>query len=155
MTDDPGSPGNRQTARTYSAASKTTKGLSPLDWGDKCFLCGKTIAEAAPRGFHAMKNSQVLCHRGCIDTMMIAGGHPRDFHRVMEARNQPPVHDKPVHQDVEAAKAVVLETIEEYKGPRSIKFDSLPAMQTYIAAKGPIPDFVRVAIGAYVIQAGG
>lgn len=136
-----------------------TAGLSPLQWGDKCFLCGHTIAEGAGEAFYrSKKGSFHRCHRGCHTTMEIAGGHPKDFHRVMAERKQAPVHDKPVHQDVEQAKLQVEyddEAPPPYSGPRSIKFTDLQHLQGYIIGRGPIPEFVRVFIGDYVIQAGG
>jgi hypothetical protein len=98
--------------------------------------------------------------------MEMAGGHPRDFHRVKEEAaakkaggHQPPVHDKPVVPDLDDDEIPphmrAQENPETYVGPRSIRFDDLQHMQTFTAAKGPIPTHVRVSIGDYVIQAGG
>jgi hypothetical protein len=83
------------------------------------------------------------------------GGTPKDFHRAIEAKQngQPPVHDKPVHQDVEALKLEV--EVPEWRGPRSIQFANFADLQQFIAAKGPIPQHVRVAVGPYVMQSGG
>lgn len=154
-------PNEKPTARSYSAAVKTTQGLSPLQWGDKCFLCGNTIAEGAGEGFYQSKKGGFYrCHRGCLNTMEAAGGHPRDFHRVKEeqranrAASQPPVHDKPVIAERPELDEDELPP-QEYRGPRSIKFNDLQHMQDYTAAKGPIPQHVRVSIGDYVIQSGG
>ncbi|ACH62184.1 hypothetical protein MYRNA_217 [Mycobacterium phage Myrna] len=155
----------RPTAQSSAAGVKrptSAVGLSPLEWGDKCFLCGNSIAEGAGEGFYQSKKGGFLrCHRGCLSTMEMAGGHPKDFHRVMAERKQSPVHDKPVHQDVEAEKLQVEYDDEmpppaqAYNGPRSIKFDDLQHLQGFITQRGAIPDHVRVFIGDYVIQAGG
>lgn len=156
-------PSEKPTARSYSASVKTTTGLSPLQWGDKCFLCGNTIAEGSGEGFYQSKKGGFYrCHRGCINIMDSAGGHPRDFHRVkgeLEGRKAP-VHDEPVHQDIEARKLQVEFEADElppqqYNGPRTIKFADLQRLQSYTAVRGPIPDHVRVFIGDYVVQAGG
>jgi hypothetical protein len=150
------SPGKPE-AKAYSASAKTTNGLSPLAWGDKCFLCGNTIGEAAPRGFYQGKNAMMLCHRGCLQQMETHGGTPKDFHAFKEAqaKKQPPAHDAPVpvHADIEAQKLVV--EAPAWQGPRSIRFDSLEHMQAYILQRGAIPTSVRVAIGETVLQAGG
>ncbi|ASZ74764.1 hypothetical protein KHO57_gp140 [Mycobacterium phage Phabba] len=153
----------RPTARSSDASvsrGTSTAGLSPLQWGDKCFLCGHTIAEGAGEGFYQSKKGGFLrCHRGCLTTMEVAGGHPKDFHRAMEERKKAPVHDKPVHQDVEQSKLQVAYDDDEappaYSGPRSIKFNDLQHLQEFIVQRGPLPSHVRVFIGDYVIQAGG
>lgn len=143
---------NKITARTSSAAGKTTKGLSPTDWGDKCYLCTNTFGESDPRGFFPLGKSNVLAHRGCINKMEAAGGHPRDFHRVMAEKKQPP------GQHVAAVAAEPVEQTElanTYKGPRVIQFEDFGHLQRWIAEKGPLPTFVRVLVGSYVMQGGG
>ena len=47
MADVPGKP----TAQSFSAGVATEKGLSPLQWSDKCFLCGSPIGETDPREY--------------------------------------------------------------------------------------------------------
>lgn len=151
-------PSDKPTASTSRAAGKKSTSFDIAASGDRCFLCGNTIGETDPIGFYQGKSAMVRCHRGCINIMEAQGGTPKDFHRFMESkgRKQPPVHDKPVHQDVENEKAVVYsQPAPEWSGPRSIKFDSFADLQTFVAARGVIPSHVRVAVGTYVMQAGG
>lgn len=150
--------GSKITAESSKAAAKVTRAFSPLDLGDKCFLCGHTIGEGQAPGFYQGKTSTVIAHRGCLDKMDMAGGTPKDFHRVVGNKSQAPVHDKPVHQDVENERAQVYATSSapsQWRGPRSIRFDTFADLQTFILARGEIPSHVRVAIGDYVIQSGG
>ena len=151
----PALPG-KPTANISKASVKKSTSFDLVASGDNCFLCGRTIGESAPIGFYQGKNAMMRCHRGCIDIMEMNGGTPKDFHAFMEAKRVAPRHDKPVHQDVEAEKAqVYTEPAPEWVGPRSIKFDDFADLQAFIAARGVIPSHVRVAIGAYVLQAGG
>ncbi|QZE10530.1 hypothetical protein SEA_SCOOBYDOOBYDOO_215 [Mycobacterium phage ScoobyDoobyDoo] len=143
----------KPTASSYSAAAKTTNGLSPLQWGDKCFLCGNTIGEADPIGFYQGKNSMMRSHRGCLDKMDMLGGTPKDFHKFMASKGQAPRHDKPVHQDIVQEHAQV--EAGAWSGPRAIRFDDFAHLQSFIVGRGAIPSHVRVYIGDYVVQAGG
>jgi hypothetical protein len=148
-------PSGKPTASSYSASAKTTNGLNPLQWGDKCFLCGNTIGESAPIGFYQGKNAMMRSHRGCLDKMDMLGATPKDFHEYMAKQGQAPVHDKPVHQDLVNNQMAVEMPVKQYNGPRSIKFDSFAHLQQFIVQRGEIPTHVRVAIGDYVIQSGG
>lgn len=160
----------KTTARSYSAASQTTRGLNPLDWGDKCFLCSREIAEGAPQGFYrSRKGGFYRCHRGCLNIMDTNGGHPKDFHQFMAQKKSPPIHDTPTPvPPVEPAVVVPADLDEDelppdparavestYNGPRSIKFNDFTHMQSFIAQKGPIPASVRVFVGETCLQAGG
>jgi len=162
---------DKPTARTYSAASNTTQGLSPLSWGDKCFLCGNTIGETDPVAFYrSRKGGFYRTHRGCLNIMEAQGGHPKDFHEFMaRKKNQPPVHDTPARApQVDPAPAVPAdldadelppnaEVAQEatYSGPRSIRFDDFGHLQQFITQRGPLPKSVRVYIGQHCLQAGG
>lgn len=145
-------------AKISEASGKKSTSFDIAASGDKCFLCGRTIGESAPIGFYQGKNAMLRCHRGCINIMESQGGKPKDFHRFMEAKNQPPIYDKPVHADVVAANmevSIPVKEPKEWRGPRSIKFDDFDQMQKFISERGPIPKSVRVAVGEYVMQAGG
>lgn len=148
-------PSDKPTARTYGAAGNKSTSFDLVSSGDRCFLCGRTIGETDPIGFYQGKSAMVRCHRGCINIMEVQGGTPKDFHRFMESKNQPPIHDKPVHADVVSEKSVVEIPEKEWTGPRSIKFDDFDHMQSFISQRGPIPSSVRVTVGDYVMQAGG
>ena len=152
----------KPTASAYSASVNTTRGLSPLDWGDKCFLCGNTIAEGAPQGFwQSKKGGFYRCHRGCLDKMEMVGGTPRAFHEYIAAQGNkkgPSQHVKPEP----APPAPELDddelpppTANTYKGPKVIQFEDFGHLQRHVAQKGPLPSFVRVLVGDYVMQAGG
>lgn len=144
----------KPTARTSAAGVKKSTSFDIAASGDTCFLCGNTIGESDPIGFYQGRSAMVRCHRGCINIMDINGGTPKDFHRYMEAQNdvRSLSQAKPVHQDIEALKLEV--EVPEWRGPKHILFDDFAAMQTFIVAKGPIPDHVRVNVGSYVVQAG-
>jgi hypothetical protein len=163
---NPGKP----TARAYSAASHVTAGLSPMDWGDKCFLCSREIAEGAPQGFYrSRKGGFYRCHRGCLQTLEAQGGHPRDYHRFMAEKHAAPVHDVPTPMPPVAPAPVVPADLDPdelppdpntaaeatYNGPRSIKFNDFAHMQQFISSRGPIPKSVRVYVGETCMQAGG
>lgn len=148
---------DKVTASTTAAGVRKSTSFDIAGSGDKCFLCGNTIGEGAPIGFYQGKNAMLRCHRGCINVMDAQGGTPKAFHEFMSSKgkSQPPAHDKPVHQDVEALKLEVEAPADEWRGPRSIQFDSFVALQNFIVRKGAIPAQVRVTIGTYVMQAGG
>lgn len=166
----PGPRSSQPTARSYSAAAKTTQGLSPLQWGDKCFLCGREIPEGGQQGFYqSRKGGFYRCHRGCLNIMQAQGGHPRDFHAFMEAKHAAPVHDAPVPMDPVAPAAAVPGDLDAdelppnpgvaaeatWNGPRSIKFNDFGHMQQFISQRGPIPKSVRIFVGETCLQAGG
>lgn len=148
---------DRPTANAYSAAANTTRGLSPLDWGDKCFLCGNTIGEAAPIGFYQGRNSFARCHRGCLEKMEMVGGTPRAFHEYMQSHG----NKRAPSQHVKPTPAPPVEPGDDepsantYKGPKVIQFEDFGHLQRHVAQKGPLPSFVRVLVGDYVMQAGG
>lgn len=145
--------GSKITAESSKASVKVTRGISPLDLGDKCFLCGHSIGEGVAPGFYQGKNATLIAHRGCIDKMDMAGGTPQDFHRVLESQKKP----KPVSQHVTPVNPEPVEAPAgppEYRGPRSIQFDTFEQLQNFIAARGILPSFVRVSLGSYVLQSG-
>lgn len=152
MTNPTGKP----TAHSSAAAAKTTNGLSPLQWGDKCFLCGRTIGESDPIGFYQGKNAMMRSHRGCLNQMEMVGGTPKDFHEY-HAKKQ--ARTEPVHQDVVNHRAEV--SVSESETPvssiqaRNIQFDDLQQLMDFVEKRGRIPKNVRVNIGAWVIQRGG
>lgn len=125
MADVPGKP----TAQSFSAGLATEKGLSPMQWNDKCFLCGTGIGETDPRGFYQGKASMMLCHRGCLNIMHTNGGKPEDYHRAMTAQ-----------------KAA------ETKGPTWLEFPNLTALQEYTRVHGTIAEGVKVTVAGQTIQ---
>lgn len=118
----------KPTASSYTAGLNTTQGLSPLQWSDKCFLCGREIGETDPRGFYEGKASMALCHRGCLNTMHANGGRPVDYHRAVST--QPAT------------------------GPSWMEFPDLAAFQSYVAAKGEVPAHIKVTIAGKTVQGG-
>jgi hypothetical protein len=131
MADVPG----KATAQSFSAGMNKETGMSPLNWSDKCFLCGVDIGETDPRGFYQGGSAILLCHRGCLNVMETHGGKPADYHRAMTGQNIP---------DKAAA----------YSGPGWLEFPDLAALQAYSKANGDIPRHVKVTIGKVVLQAG-
>ena len=111
--------------------------MSPLDFGDKCFLCGQEIGETAPRQFYRGVSSMVICHTGCLNVMNTNGGKPADYHRAM------------------GAPAAIIPGLEEgtpsYTGPSWLEFSDLGSLQ----AHGHIPPHVKVTVAGVVVQAGG
>lgn len=132
MPDVPSKP----TASSFSAGLPTATGLSPLQWSDKCFLCGHEIGESDPRGFYQGSSAMMLCHRGCLNIMSTHGGKPADYHRAMEAQS--------------AASTPA----EGTGGPSWLEFSDLAALQAYTTDKGLIPAHVKVTVGKVVLQAG-
>ena len=136
----------KPTASTFSAGLNTTQGLSPLQWSDKCFLCGKEIGESDPRGFYQGTNSMALCHRGCLNIMETNGGTPADYHRAT---------DTPAPAAATGATAAQ-ESIPGANGPAEPKqwivFPNLDALQAYIQSKGNISPNTRVSVAGQVIQ---
>jgi hypothetical protein len=150
---------DKPTASAYSASVNSTRGLSPLDWGDKCFLCGNTIGEGAQQSFwQHPKGGFYRNHRGCQDKMDMVGGTPRAFHEYIEAQAKKKAPSQHV-QPEPAPPAPELEddqpTVNTYKGPKVIQFEDFGHLQRHIAQSGPLPSFVRVLVGEYVMQAGG
>lgn len=118
----------KPSAQSFSAGSSSEKGLSPLNWSDKCFLCGNNIGETDPRGFYQGTSAMMLCHRGCLNVMSTHGGTPADYHRAMAS-------------DAEPAP-----------GPSWLDFPDLAALQVYTVTHGDIPSRVKVTVAGKVIQ---
>ena len=93
-------------AGTYSAGSAPVSSVSPLDFGDKCFLCSSVInidtPPVEPRGFYISPKTQkmALCHQRCIDDMEAAGGTPKDFHTARAQAGKPAVEPTPAQLDI-------------------------------------------------------
>lgn len=137
MADVPGKP----TAQSFSAGMATERGLSPLQWNDKCFLCSAPIGETDPRGFYQGTAAMMLCHRGCLNVMATHGGRPEDYHRAIAARDAPD-------------PAPVVEVADVRTGPSWLDFPDLAALQAFVAARGDISSQVKVTVAGNVIQAG-
>lgn len=136
MTNPTGKP----IAQSSSAGMKTEVGAGPLQWSDKCFLCGAEIGETDPRQFYMGKAAMMLCHTGCLNVMNTSGGKPGDYHRAMGDG---------------AVKAAGLDPgAPSYTGPGWLEFPDLAALAEYIKGKGAIPDHVKVTVGRTVVQAG-
>lgn len=138
MADVPGKP----TAQSFSAGVATEKGLSPLQWSDKCFLCGSPIGETDPRGFYQGTNAMMLCHRGCLNIMATHGGQPQDYHRAMAQPEQAP----------ESPWAVTVPDVQT--GPSWLEFADMTALVSYVRSRGDIPERVKVTVAGKIIQAG-
>lgn len=132
MADVPGKP----TAQSFSAGVATEKGLSPLQWNDKCFLCSTPIGETDPRGFYQGASAMMLCHRGCLNVMATHGGKPADYHRAMAAKDAP-----------DPAPPVV-----SSGGPAWLEFPDLAALQVYTVTHGDIPRHLKVTVAGKIIQ---
>lgn len=134
MADLPSKPA----AQSFSAGINKEQGLSPLQWSDKCFLCGAEIGETDPRGFYTGTSAMMLCHRGCLNIMTTHGGKPADYHRAMEAKApSPPTAASPPSVS---------------GGPDWLEFPTLAALQTYTRFKGEIPSTVKVTVAGQLIQ---
>lgn len=131
MADVPGKP----TAQSFSAGVATEKGLSPLQWSDKCFLCGSGIGETDPRGFYQGSSAMMLCHRGCLNIMTANGGKPADYHRAMAPKDTP----KPT-------------PVAATSGPAWLDFPDLAALQVYTVTHGDIPRHLKVTVAGKTIQ---
>lgn len=131
--DEPGKP----TAQSFSAGLASEKGLSPLQWSDKCFLCGAMIGETDPRGFYQGTSAMMLCHRGCLNIMDTHGGKPADYHRAMS-----PTPPKPES------------SVSGTGGPSWLDFPDLAALQVHTVTHGDIPRHVKVTVAGKVIQEG-
>lgn len=124
---------DKPTANSYSAGMPTEKGLSPLNWSDKCFLCGMGIGETDPRGFYQGANAMVLCHRGCLNVMTTHGGTPADYHRAMGTDSVAPAQVDP-------------------SGPSWLDFPDLASMQAHTKTRGDIAPHVKVTVAGKTIQ---
>ena len=133
MADVPGKP----TAQSFSAGVATEKGLSPLQWNDKCFLCSTPIGETDPRGFYQGASAMMLCHRGCLNIMATHGGKPADYHQAMAAKDAPP--------PVTVAEPAGI-------GPAWLDFPDMAALVSYVRDRGDIPAHVKVTVAGKTIQ---
>lgn len=129
-------PLDKPTATSSAAGITTTQGVSPMEFSDKCFLCGNMIGESDPRSFYQGTRAMMLCHRGCLNIMDAHGGTPADYHRAI---------DNPV---------TVVEPEVPYVGPSWLDFADLAALADHVRSKGSIPDHVKVTIAGQVVQAG-
>lgn len=131
-------------ARSYSAATTSTKAAGPLSWGDKCFLCGNSIGETDPRGFYTGENNNamIIAHRGCLDALAAAGGDPKKLYEMREAAGKA---GPPAGPDAEPVSV-------NTPGVSNIKFATFGDMQDFISTRGPIPPGVGVYIGDQKFQ---
>lgn len=134
MADVPGKPA----AQSFSAGIGKEQGLSPLQWSDKCFLCGAEIGETDPRGFYSGSSAMMLCHRGCLNIMETHGGRPEDYHRAMSGQQQ---------QDAPRQAGPGPDG-----GPLWVDFPNLAAMISYVKSRGEIAPHVKVTVAGKVIQ---
>lgn len=130
----------KATAQSFSAGLNTERGISPLHWNDKCFLCSVEIGEAEPRQFYQGKASMMLCHTGCLNVMNTNGGKPIDYHRAMG--------------DNVVASVGLDPGSPKYAGPGWLEFPDMAALVSYVRDKGDIPTHVKVTVAKAVIQAG-
>lgn len=132
MADTP----NKPAAQSFSAGINKEVGASPLNWSDKCFLCGAEIGETEPRQFYTGKTALMLCHTGCLNVMNANGGRPADYHRAMGDKAVKPTGDP------------------GYTGPGWLDFPNMAALVSYIKDRGEVPPGVKVTIAGAVVQAG-
>jgi hypothetical protein len=124
---------SKPSASSFAAGLPTSQGLSPLQWSDKCFLCGREIGETDPRGFYQGTAAMMLCHRGCLNVMDANGGRPEDYHRAMEQQSSTTAH---------AGSG----------GPGWLEFPDLASLQAYVKLHGDIPAQVKVTVAGQAIQ---
>lgn len=132
MADKIGKP----TAQTYSAGGNKEVAAGPLQWSDKCFLCGTEIGETDPRGFYQGSAAMLLCHRGCLNTMDAHGGTPEGYHRAMSGQQSAPRQAGPAPDG----------------GPLWMDFPNLAAMISYVKDKGEIAPHVKVTVAGKTVQ---
>jgi hypothetical protein len=125
----------KPTAQSSSAGVTKEVAAGPLQWSDKCFLCGKEIGETDPRGFYQGTAAMMLCHRGCLNVMATHGGTPADYHRATS---------DPAPQQAHGGNG----------GPSWMEFPDLTALQSYTKSQGDIPATVKVTVAGQVIQEG-
>ena len=137
---------DKPTARSYSASAASQKAAGPLAWGDKCFLCGQQIGESDPRGFYTGThgNAMMLAHRGCLNTFEANGN-------TWPEKAAPPKPYEPIPITIEPAVELSFAGTQiPFAGAR-IRFDSFDHMQSFVAARGPIPGGVEISVGGQVI----
>lgn len=122
----------KPTAQAFSAGLAKETAAGPLQWSDKCFLCGNLIGESDPRGFYQGTAAMMLCHRGCLNTMNMHGGKPADYHRAMAPKQPEP----------EAPTG----------GPAWLHFPNMAALISYVKSKGDIPEHIKVTVAGQTIQ---
>ncbi|ATN87642.1 hypothetical protein SEA_BEANWATER_219 [Mycobacterium phage BeanWater] len=138
-------------AHAYSAGSAPVTATSPLDFGDKCFLCSNTINIDTPpveqRDFYISKNGGMfLCHKTCLNEMESAGGTPRDFHEARARKGNPVA---PTPPPAEAPKPPVVEQRAGW-----LHFEKLSDLTAYTAQHGDIPTSTKVTVGTSLVQPG-
>jgi hypothetical protein len=131
---EPGKP----TAKSFDASGTKEVAAGPLQWSDKCFLCGLEFGESDPRGFYCGTAAMVLCHRGCLNVMETHGGRPEDYHRAM-APKAPETAPAPPQAS---------------EGPSWLEFPDLAALQAYTKSRGDIPAGVKVTVAGQTVQGG-
>lgn len=121
------------------AAGRKETALTPI-YSDKCFLCGRTIDEAAPRRFWAKTGQGMLLgHSACIDIFEAHGETwPDNLPKPGDDEEKPP-EPKPA-------------TPTQAFSGRNLRFDDFGAMQKFISDRGPIPKTVNVYVGDKHVQ---
>ena len=141
--------GGKIQAKAYSAAQTAGTAQSPLDWGDQCFLCSRSINIDTPpveaREFYVGKNGMYLCHSSCIAEMNAAGGTPRDFHMARQAAGKPAVEPEP--EQVTIAPPV------RKQGAGWLHFETLADYNAHVR-NNPIGEHVKITVGSQLLQAG-
>lgn len=142
--------GSKISAGAYSAASQVSSAASPLDWGDKCFLCSRTInidtppVEAREFWISPSNGGMYMCHSKCISEMNQAGGTPRQFHESRSQRGQEVVPQAPAEE--------IKPPVQE-QGPGWLHFEKLADYNAYVKGNN-IPDTTKVTVGTQLLQAG-
>lgn len=137
----------KTTAQSFSAGLATEKGMSPVQWGDKCFLCSQEIGETDPRQFYQGRTGMMLCHSGCLHIMHAHGGKPLDYHRAMTA---PVPALVPGVRYAEPTTAAI--DTPSSGGPSWMLFADLAALQEFTRKNGDIPSHVKVTVNGVIVQ---
>jgi len=144
--------GGKITAQSYATNSSAGVAQSPLDWGDKCFLCSSKINIDTPpvdsREFYVSPRTgkMMLCHSACVDLMNRSGGTPADFHRARQEQGKSSVEPTPEPEPVK-------EPVRE-QGAAWLHFEKLSDYNAYVVKHGTIEDHVKVTVGNQLLQAG-
>ena len=143
--------GGKISAQSYSAGSMPQPARGPLDWGNKCFLCTRTInidtPPVEPREFYTSATGKMLlCHQKCLYEMQAAGGTPRDYYQARRAAGK---QDIDPEVKAEPTKPAVVEQAGAW-----LAFGSLRDYNAHIAAHGAIEESVKVTVGDSVVQVG-
>lgn len=141
--------GGKIQAKAYSAAATAATAQGPLDWGDQCFLCSRSINIDTPpveaREFYVGKNGMYLCHSSCISEMNRAGGTPRHFHEARAAAGKPAVEQDPVVEEIVPP--------QRKQGAGWLHFEKLADYNAYVK-NNSVDDTVKITVGSQLLQAG-